>query len=73
MLAENVADGFWRSRESDGGVNGFEYPAGVSGDFVLGFGISLTKQGALRLIARDNFLFTQHSISSNAKFFKIKK
>lgn len=51
---EKVADGFWRAGRSDRGVNGFEYPAGVSRDFVLGCGISLTKQGALRLIAGDN-------------------
>lgn len=53
-LAENVADPSWRSGKSDKGVNSFEYPAGLSRDFVLGFGISLTKQGTWRLIARDN-------------------
>lgn len=49
----------WRSGQPDRGVNRSEYPAGVSGDFGLGFGMSLTKQGTLNLIARDKaFVYT---------------
>lgn len=54
MFAQNVADPSWRSEKSDKGVNCFGYPAGVSRDLVLGFGISLKKQGTLRLIVRNN-------------------
>lgn len=53
-ILENMADQSWRSGKPDKGVNHLEYPAGVSRDFVLGFGISLTKQRTSRLIVQDN-------------------
>lgn len=57
-LAENPWS-IWRSGNSDRGVKHSEYPVGLSGDFGLGFGMPLTKQETLHLIARDKaFVYT---------------